>query len=200
MRSTFRKRILIATATAVALSACGGSKGTTSGASSGNGTSGGTVTATAFAHSVCAAILSWQTDIQSRSTDVTTQLGTNPDAAKGKQVLADFIDGIIADTDSMITKLKGAGTPDVDGGSTASTALVTAFEQVKTSLSTVRSDIDSLPTDDPVAFQQAAGTLSTSISTSFNAVATSLQGIKAPALDDAFNADAGCSSVQGQGG
>jgi hypothetical protein len=81
------------TAAALVFSACGGSKGSDSG---------GKVTATAFAHSVCSAVVQWQADIQKRSSDVSTQLGTSPDAAKGKQVLADFIDGIITDTDTVI--------------------------------------------------------------------------------------------------
>jgi hypothetical protein len=190
VRSRSFKLILIVSATALAFSACGGSKGPDT------GTDGGKVTAKAFAHSVCSAVLQWQADIQKRSGDVSTQLGTSPDAAKGKQVLGDFIDGIITDTDTVITKLKGAGTPDVDQGQTASDALVNAFQQVKTSLTGVRTSIDGLPTDDPVAFQQAATNLSTSISSSFDSVATSLKDVKVPALDDAFNADTACSSVQ----
>lgn len=87
---------------------------------------------------------------------------------------------------------KGSGS-----GTTASDTVVNAFEQVKTSLTGVRTSIDGLPTDDPVAFQQAASKLSTSISTSFDAVATSLKNVKVPALDDAFNKDTSCSSVQG---
>lgn len=198
MATRWSKRALVVVTAALVLSACGGkSDGSGSGSTGSTGSNGGKVSASAFAGTVCGAILQWQGDIQSRSDDLTNQLGDSPDPAKGKQVLGDFIDGIITDTDEVLTKLQGAGVPDVDGGSAASNALVTAFQQVKESLQHVRESVEALPTDDPTAFQQAAGSLSTEISSSFDAIATSLQSVQVPALDDAFNSESSCQSVQG---
>ena len=102
--------VLGALALTVALAACGGSS------SSG-------VSAAAYVKSICQAVGPFEKDVQTRSQAI-SNLGSGATAAQGKKALQDFLAAVVADTDAAITKLKAAGTPNVNNGKTIEAAIV----------------------------------------------------------------------------
>ncbi len=165
-------------ATSVALSACGGS-------SSSSGTS-----PAAYVKSICNAVGPFEKDVQTRSTSL--NLGKIKSAAEGKTALQGFLSAVAADTDTAVSKLKAAGSPDVSNGKQISTAIVGAFTQLKTALGSAASQAGSLPTTSPAAFKTAANTLGTNVRTSMSGIGSSLSGLKSPALESAAKKEPAC--------
>lgn len=162
---------------ALALSACGGQS---------------TVSPRAYARTVCGSVGAWQRHIRSRTDRMTSSLGSDVSPQKGKEVLATYLDGVIQETDQVISDLNGTGVPDVKGGQTVASKFVGAFESVRTTLRNARSAVDRLPTGDRAAFKEAASKIGEDIQSSFGSVSSSLSGVGGSELDAAFNAEKSC--------
>jgi hypothetical protein len=172
---------LVAVAVAASLAACGGG-------SSNSGVSPG-----AYAKSICNAIGPFEKDVASRSSAL--NLSSITSASQGKKALQDFLAAIVADTDKAVSKLKSAGSPSVNNGKKISSAIVSAFSQVKTALTQAQSQANSLPTTDPTAFKNAAQGLGNGIRTSMSHIGASLSNLKSPELENAAKKEPACSSL-----
>ena len=108
-------------AVSLTLGACGG------------GSSSSSVTPAAYVKSICQAVGPFEKDVQSRSSAL--NLGAIKNPAQGKTALQGFLTAVASDTDQAVSKLKAAGSPDVKNGKQISTAIVSAFTQLRGALS-----------------------------------------------------------------
>jgi hypothetical protein len=175
-----RTLILASILITLAISACGGSS--SSGVSAGS-----------YVKSVCTAVRSWANDIAARSSALNVASITN--AAQGKTAIQAFFTAAVADTNTVVSKLKSAGMPNVTNGKQISGALVSSFGQIETALSSGKTQADALPTNDPQAFKTAGQTLANGVRASLANIGTSLNGLKSPELQAAAKKEPACSTV-----
>lgn len=140
------------------------------------------VSAGAYVKSLCTAIAPFEQDFQARSASFKAQLPAARTAAQGKSEFQGFFSAVAADAAAVVKGLKEAGTPKVANGMVVATGIANAFSQLHDSLSTGASQASSLPTSSPAAFRTAAQSLVRGISSSANAINSSLASLKSPAL------------------
>jgi hypothetical protein len=174
--------MMILVSGAVALAGCGGGGGSSSG-----------VSPSAYVKSVCSAIGPFEKDVQSRQSQLNPSTIKNP--TQGKQALVTFLNAVAGDTDQTVSKLKAAGTPNVNNGKAISQGIVGAFTQLKGALAQAAASAKSLPTNSPTAFRAAAEKLGTNVRTSMSSIGSSLSGLKSQQLEKAAASDATCKSL-----
>jgi hypothetical protein len=149
--------------------------------------------ASSYAKTVCTAVQSWVTDIESRSSTLNSSTITS--AAEGKAVLVSYFGEAINDTSTVVTKLRAAGVPDVSNGSSISASLISAFIQVRTALSQGQAQAQALPTNDPAKFKSAADALGKTVQSSLTSIGKALGGLKSPELVKAAATEPACKSL-----
>lgn len=175
--------VLATLAATAALAGCGGS-------SSSSG-----VSAASYVKSVCGAVIPFEQDVLTRSSQI------NPSAIKsasqGKQVLHDFLSAISNDTSSALSKLQSAGTPSVNNGKQISNAIIVAFQRLKSTMTKATSDSSSLPTSSLQAFETGTQTIIGNVRNSMTAIGTSLQSstLKSSDLQKAASKEASCKGL-----
>jgi hypothetical protein len=186
MRRARSKVLSVCLLGAAVLTACGGGGG------GGGGSKG--VTPQAYTSTVCSALKTYVNDLQGFSTSVSTAVGANSSPENAKAQLQKFVGDLLTSTDTLISQIKGAGTPDVTNGAQVTTTLVSAFEQTKTGIESLRSEIDNLPTD-LQGFTTGAQAISTAMTNVFNSAGNSLGTLQVPELQAAANANPTCKSL-----
>jgi hypothetical protein len=179
-----RKFTVLATVAATAaLAGCGGS-------SSSSG-----VSAASYVKSVCGAVIPFEQDVLSRSTQINPS--TIKSAPQGKKVLHDFLSAISNDTSSAVTKLQSAGTPGVSNGKQISSAILVAFQRLKTTMVQATSQSSSLPTNSLQAFETGTQSIIGSVRNSMNSIGTSLQSstLKSSDLQKAAAKEPSCKGL-----
>jgi len=172
-------------ALAAGLAACGGSK------------SSSTVSASAYAKSLCSAIGPFETHLRNRLGSL--HLSANPSPAQGKAALERFYAGAAADSDSAVSQLRAAGTPDVPKGKEIASTILGAFEQVQTAMHKAQTQAGSLPTGSVSSFRAGAATLSTTLAGSMSNIDQKLQAstLKSPQLVKAATREPACRALGG---
>lgn len=145
--------------------------------------------------SICTAVAPFEKDVLTRSNALNLTAVKSP--TQGKQALQTFLTAIASDTDGAVTKLQGAGNPNVKNGKTISTAILGAFTQLKTAMHKAAGQAGSLPTNSTTAFQSGATTLGNSVKTSMTQIGQSLQSstLKSTALQQAAAKEPACKSI-----
>jgi hypothetical protein len=166
----------------LAIAGCGGSSSTSSGPS-----------ASSYVKTVCTAIKGWVSDIESGSGKLNSATITT--AAEGKTAIENFFGQAINDTTAVVAKLKAAGAPNVTNGSKISTALVSTFTQIQTTLTKGRTQAQALPTNDPAKFKTAGDALGTTVQASLTQIGKALGGLKSPELEKAAAKEPACTSL-----
>jgi hypothetical protein len=110
-----------------------------------------------------------------------------------KKTLRDFLDAIEQDSEHALSQLRSAGTPDISGGKTVSTAIVRTFSQLRDAMKVAVSKSQSLPTNSPSSFNAAARELTTSVRGSLNKIDAS--GLTNPELEKAASTQPACKSL-----
>lgn len=174
-----------ALALSATLAACGGSSSSGTGASS-------------YMKQVCQGVVKFETSIRARSAALTPK--SYPTLASRREALQGFLNGAVSDADQALSTIKGAGTPDVKNGKHVSSALTTAFTQVRGTLSQAASQAQSLPTNNPQAFKTAADSLGTSVRSSMTSIGSSLSGLNSPELETAAKSQASCAQLRSAAG
>lgn len=185
--SRWARRLAVVAVIPVLLAGCGG----------GGGGGGPAVSAEAYASGFCGLLGDWLGSIQNSSTELSGSFAAAATPADGQEILRTYVDGLIADTEELITGTEDLGVPDVEGGEDIAKTLIAAFEDTKAVLEDARAEVDGLPTDDPAAFAAATGALGVSIETSLGGIGTSLSlsDVGSPELDAAFAEDPACTGV-----
>jgi hypothetical protein len=102
---------------------------------------------------------------------------------------------MLAATDTLISSLDAAGTPDVADGDQIRSTLSDSFEQARAALEDARNQIDALSVDDPQAFAAELTNIGTAIQTSMNGITGSLSGLSAPELEQAAANEPACQQM-----
>jgi hypothetical protein len=145
-----------------------------------------------YATGTCTAINDWITSIQDRATGLSD---VPPDATAGQDVMLDFLDGVISDTDALIGEVEALGVPDVPEGEAASEALLGVLGQVRDLYQGIRDSVADLDTSDPTAFASALGELSTGLDSGSTDIGSALEEFQDGELAGAFQADPACAQL-----
>ena len=157
-----------------------------------------TASAEEFVTTLCTEMGDWIAALQEGQQTVTESVQPG-NIQSGIDALAAFFDSAVAATEDLIAGIEGAGVPDVEGGAEIQAEFIARFEEAKTALESARSQVDSLPADDPQAFQDAASDLSTTIQSQLSAVGTALSTLSQPELDAEATTNTACTSLQSAG-
>jgi ElaB/YqjD/DUF883 family membrane-anchored ribosome-binding protein len=199
---------------ALVLAACGGGDDNESGDSGTTGTTattgatsttgdtgstGGTVSPEEYVKTVCTSMSTWVNDVQTMSNDFTTNLDPSADLQTQKDAIVQLFDDMLGATDTLISSLQSAGTPDVDNGDQIQAALSDSFEQARTALNDAKTQVEKLGIDDPAAFATELGNIGTAIQSSMSGITGSLGGLQAPELEQAAAQEPACQAIAGGG-
>jgi hypothetical protein len=146
MAAMSRSRLAVALAlvvSSVTAAACGGSSGGTTATAK-------TVPANQWIGELCTGISTWQANLQE-----VPDASTNTDLAKLKTEMASFLDGLVRNTEQLVSRVEKAGVPDVPQGDAAARAFKSAFSGMEGSFRQAKTTIDQTPTDEAQKF--AAG-------------------------------------------
>lgn len=176
--------LLATIALAAALAGCGSS-----------GSSG--VSAKAYVKSICGAVAPFEKDVLTRSSALNLTQVKSP--TQGKQALQSFLRAISGDTDTAVSKLQSAGSPNVKNGKQISSAIVSAFTQLKSAMHQAVTQADQLPTGSATAFKNGAVALGTNVRNSMTGIGQHLQAstIKSPELQTAAKNEPSCQQIGG---
>jgi hypothetical protein len=145
-----------------------------------------------YASSVCSNLKTWLTDVQRQAGDIKGAVSPDTPPQEGQQILANYLDEVLASTDRMIKAIEGAGIPDVPNGEVVARTLTGALDTARSTLQEARDKVDSLPTDSREAFAQAAAALGQTITSKVGEVTKAFEGLNSAELDRAFNEVAAC--------
>lgn len=168
-----RKAIGLATVVALSFAACGG---------------GGGVDPETWAEDVCGAASDWVNAIVEGQGDLAS--ATSP--AEGREVLGEFLDNAVTETEDFIAAVDDAGVPDVDEGEERAEELGAALDKALEVLEEARDKVDDL-SDDPAEFQTGAAELGASAQ---EALASFGEGFGDSAeLEEVFQENETCTSI-----
>jgi hypothetical protein len=165
---------ILALLAAVALAAgCGGGESTPEG-----------VPPADWAQSVCSALADWQESLQQQSQGLTSDVLEAKDPQAAKQQISDFLSDVIIETETMIGFVESTGQPAVDEGGAIAGDFQDGLQQMRSAFNDAASRVDSVPTDDPQAFQQQLTQIGEDLQTQGEAIGNTLGEI-----DENYDAD-----------
>lgn len=137
-----------------------------------------------WAQSVCGALTDWQTSLQEQSQGLTSDVLEAKDPQAAKQQISDFLDQVIAETETMIGAVDSAGRPAVEEGGAIAEDFNDGLERMRSAFENAASQVESVPTDDPQAFQQQLTQIGEDLQTQGQAIGDTLGEI-----DEKYDAD-----------
>jgi len=176
-------------AVAALIGACGGDDD--------NG--GGSVSAGDYARDICTATSDWVQGIQTLATDLQQELPQGASPQEGKEALEGFLGDALERTETYVSAVEDAGTPDVDGGDDAAGQIRDAVGEARDIISDARDQAGDLPTDSEQAFSEEADELGNSTRDSLSAVGDAI-GDPPEELSNAFQDEEACSQIGAPGG
>jgi hypothetical protein len=154
-----------------------------------------TVSPAAYAKSLCSAVGPFERDVISSI----SSLNLNPHAspAQGKTVLQGFLTRLANDTDSAVSQLKAAGTPNVSDGKQIADTINGAFSQIDAVMKKAATQASQLPTSSPQAFRTAVQALVTNVRASMTSIGANLQSstLRSPQLTAAAAKEPTCKTL-----
>lgn len=174
----------MAAVAAVPLAACGGSNSKS-----------GTVSANSYIGQLCSATASWLRGIEAKTSALEGELGPNVTPAEKKRVLEALVSTAVSDTESVVTALRTAGVPEVNNGKHISDLVVSSFEGISGRLAGLQTQVASLPTNNPVAFQEQAKKIREQVREAPLRLGIGVAGVNSPELEKAASESSVCKSV-----
>jgi hypothetical protein len=179
------------------LAACSSDNGVEGGTTDdgGEGPAPATADADGYAAAVCGALTDWMTAIEDGNTELQSSLENETDLEAVKQRLLEFLDDTIASTDEMLGSIEDAGAPDVDNGEEIHQQLLELLGRASTAFQDARDTVDGLDASDPQALGTGLQELGTSLQAAFADVENPLENTDSTELDEAFQANEDCTSL-----
>lgn len=168
------------------------SSSSTSGSAAASASATGGLSASDYVVAVCGAFQGYADSVKKRQGAFTP---TGSDIAAVKQSWLDFLDGMITDTQTLVTKIDAIGVPDVSDGQAAASALEADFSKLQSDLQQLRNQSADLPTTSPAAFTAAFRPLLTQFQTDLQGFGQDLNQFSGGALDAAFSAAPECANL-----
>lgn len=142
------RSLLILALAASLLAACGGDGESTGASEPAASPTETVVPVDEWAAGVCTALGDYTETVQERSTSFVPDTA---DLASLKQSWIDFLDGMVTDTQALITEIQALGKPDIADSDSAQ-ALTDSLESVRSSMQGIRDAADGLDDSNPIAF------------------------------------------------
>jgi hypothetical protein len=136
-----------------------------------------------WAQSVCGALADWQASLQEKSQSLSSEVLQAKSPKAAKEQIGVFLGDVIAETDTMIGAVTAAGQPAVDQGGQIAEDFHNGLVRMQNAFKDAASDVQSVPTDDPQAFQQQLTQIGQELQTQGQAIGDTLGQI-----DDKYDA------------
>jgi hypothetical protein len=169
---------------------CSSSSTSTSVVASPSATTG--LSASDYVVAVCGAFQGYADSVKQRQVAFTP---TGSDVAAVKQSWLDFLDGMITDTRTLVTKIDALGVPDVSDGQAAASTLQADFSKLGSELQKLRDQSADLPTTSSAAFTAAFRPLLTQFQSDVQGFGQDLNQFSGDAIDAAFSAAPECANL-----
>jgi len=188
-------RWLAILASVFVLAACSsdGETGGDTGAAGGETAS--SVDAETYADTVCGAMNDWIGSIEAGNQTLQGALENETNLENVKQRLLEFLDETITNTDDLLTTLDDTGAPDVDNGDQVHDEIQQLLGQARTAFEEARDTVDGLDAGDPQALTQGFQEVTTSLQSAFADVENPIEQIESPELQEAFDSNETCNSI-----
>lgn len=147
-----------------------------------------------YVKAVCSAISPLETDVVAR-TQALSQPAANPVAAK--KTLQGFLAAVEQDATRAVSRIRAAGTPDIDSGKSVANEIVRTFTQLRDAMRAAAVKARALPTDSITAYKTAAQALNASVRASLNNIDAS--GLSNPDIERAAAKEPACKSLSASG-
>jgi hypothetical protein len=149
------------------------------------------VSAAAYVKTVCSAISPLEHDVVTRTEALSAATAAN--AVQAKKTLEGFLAAVGQDADQAVSRISGAGTPDISNGKAVASDIVKAFTQLRDAMHAAGKKASSLPTSSPSAYKTAAQALNANVRASLNNIDAS--GLSNPAIEQAAAKEPVCKSL-----
>lgn len=150
----------------------------------------------AYMEGLCAAIVSYQGDLEAESTSLQDQFsGGTPTPEETKDILVTFLGNAADRTQQLMDDVEALGTPDVENGEEVKAAFVGAFQQVLDLFDSAKSDVEALSTDDPAALAEGFTSAATKLQEAGAGIGASFDDLSSSELDTAAQDAASCAGV-----
>ncbi|HVF07224.1 MAG TPA: hypothetical protein VNC60_01445 [Actinomycetota bacterium] len=148
-----------------------------------------------YVEGLCAAVVSYQTDLEAENEALQESISGEPDAAELKSALESFLAALSDRSQRLVDEVDGLGTPAVDDGEGVRSALTSAIEQVVSLFDEARSDIAALATDDLQALTEGFAEAGAKLQEAAVGISGSLDGLSSPELKQAAADAPSCEGV-----
>jgi len=149
----------------------------------------------AYVSGVCGAVLSWVNAVKSQSTALPAQLASITNLEDGKRIFTQFLDGTVAETDTLIGKVGRLGAPQVGNGADVQATVTQALQSIRTALVNAENQAKNLPTDSVNAFRTGAEQIGQSIQSELSGLDSKLGVADNPQLSQAADKDPSCQQL-----
>ncbi len=116
-----------------------------------------------WAHSVCTSLGDWETSIRDLTSEFRAAGGSSTDPAQVKDSLVTFLGNTVSETETLLTQLDEAGTPNFKDGRKVEKLFQNAMTDVRDIFATGQQDAGTLDTADVTQFKAAASRIGNDI-------------------------------------
>jgi hypothetical protein len=178
-------------AVALSLAACSSSSSSPSAAAAPTSVSPTPMAVADYVAGVCTAVGTWQTAIKAQGSSFNAN---TTDVAALKQSWLDFLDGIITETQALVSSIDALGTPDTSEAQAAAETLKTDLTTLETDFQKLREQSASLSTSNQADFMSKFQQILTSFQQDAQAVTQDLSQVP-PAFQSAASAAPECQAL-----
>lgn len=143
---------------------------------------------------VCTSLSTWFRNANTRAAQLETEVATTS-AQRGKSILESALAVSVADTQTAVSALQAAGTPQVQNGEKIAVALVQGVERNLSTLQALQPEVAATPATDAEAVRQQASHVARTIQSGLSSLAAGQTPISSPELAKTAAASQTCKSV-----
>ena len=150
-----------------------------------------------WAHSVCTSLRDWSTNIKDLTTEFRSSGGSSTDAAQVRDSLVSYLGNTVTETETLLTQLDQAGTPNFKDGSKVATLFQNAMTDVRDLFATGQQNAANLDTTDLTQFRASASSIGNDITQGGTKLSQTFRsaGRKYKAADKILGAERSCRSL-----
>jgi hypothetical protein len=150
-----------------------------------------------WAHSVCTSLRDWSTNIKDLTTEFRSSGGSSTDAAQVRDSLVSYLGNTVTETETLLTQLDRAGTPNFKDGSKVATLFQNAMTDVRDLFATGQQNAANLDTTDLTQFRASASSIGNDITQGGTKLSQTFRsaGRKYKAADKILGAERSCRAL-----